>query len=411
MSTELSIIIPTYNRNGGVSQCVEHLNYPNADIIVVDDGSPVKVPCPDHVRLVRHGSSRGRAGAINTGLRKALHDTVLILDDDIYATPLMLEELASAFRKWKNRKGAIVGRVVWDPELIRTLTMDWLERHGPFRDLAEGQPRPLGSLSTGNTILWKPFVLENGGFEEGFTHHGLEDVELGLRLRRKGLEVRLHPLAVGYHHKSMEVLDLVHRGLEEGKSAVYLHSSFPNHIPELGDIDAIVRNEALTDSISRTVERLEKLESGSTSTLDDAATQAFSDVYRHYFLKGAHEELQKTGRIRQTPGRSPSTLALYNRASALERCGQLREARELFRRVLFAKDHEYLAGAQFHLGNIELALGNERVAQRHFADCLRIDPDFKKALEELKLSHPPDEIRPTVFVEKSGVGQKNWSVS
>ena len=139
---------PDLQPERGVSQCVEHLNYPNADIIVVDDGSPVKVPCPDHVRLVRHGSSRGRAGAINTGLRKALHDTVLILDDDIYATPLMLEELASAFRKWKNRKGAIVGRVVWDPELIRTLTMDWLERHGPFRDLAEGQPRPLGSLST-----------------------------------------------------------------------------------------------------------------------------------------------------------------------------------------------------------------------------------------------------------------------
>ena len=178
MSTELSIIIPTYNRNGSVSECLEHLDYPNADIVVVDDGSPVRVDCADHVRLIRHGHNRGRAAAVNTGLRKALYDTVVILDDDIYATPLMLEELASAFRKWKNRKGAIVGRFVWDPELGRTLTMDWLEKHGPFRDLAECQPQPLANLSTGNTILWKPFVLENGGFDEGFTHCGLEDVEL-----------------------------------------------------------------------------------------------------------------------------------------------------------------------------------------------------------------------------------------
>ena len=411
MSTELSIIIPTYNRNGSVSQCLQHLNYPDADVIVVDDGSLLQVDCPDHVRLVRHGSNRGRAAAVNTGLHNALHDTVLILDDDIYATPSMVEELAFAFRKWKNRKGAIVGRVVWDPELGRTLTMDWLEKHGPFRDLAGDQPRPLGNLSTGNTILWKPLVLENGGFDEGFTHYGLEDVELGLRLKRNGFEIRLHPLAVGYHHRSMEVLDLIHRELEEGKSAVYLHSSFPNHTPELGDIDGIVRNEKLTDSISRTVERLEILESDLTSTLDEATAQAFSDVYRHYFLKGAHMELQKISSIRQAPGRSNSPLALYNTASTLERSGQLREARELFRRVLFARNHEYLAGAQFHLGSIELALGNDRVAQRHFADCLRIDPDFKRAFEKLQLSFPVDETRPTLPVEKSNAVRKNCSVS
>ena len=438
MSTELSIIIPTYNRNGSISQCLEHLNYPDADVIVVDDGSLVRVECPDHVRLVRHGSNRGRAATVNTGLHKALHETVLILDDDIYATPSMVEELALhkalhetvlildddiyatpsmveelafAFRKWKNRKGAIVGRVVWDPELGRTLTMDWLEKHGPFRDLAGDQPQPLANLSTGNTILWKPLVLENGGFDEGFTHYGLEDVELGLRLKRKGFEVRLHPLAVGYHHKSMEVLDLIHRELEEGKSAVYLHSSFPNHTPELGDIDAILRNEKLTDSISRTVERLEILESDPTSTLDDDTAQAFSDVYRHYFLKGAQEELQKISSIRQAPGRSNSPLALYDTASTLERSGQLREARELFRRVLFARNHEYLAGAQFHLGSIELALGNDRAARRHFADCIRIDPDFKKAVEKLQLSFPPDKTRPTLPLGTGDAPRKNCSVS
>ena len=61
--------------------------------------------------------------------------------------------------------------------------------------------------------------------------------------------------------------------------------------------------------------------------------------------------------------------------------------------------------------NIELALGNDRVAQRHFAAYLRINPDFKKAPEKLKLSHPLDEIRLTGFLEKTDDGQKNSLVS
>jgi glycosyltransferase involved in cell wall biosynthesis len=100
-----SVIIPTYNRPEFVRMAVDSVLQQGVDdleCIVVDDCGPTPVePISDgRVRVVRHPSNRGEAGARNTGLREARGRYLIFLDDDDEFTPdrleLALEGLRSA---------------------------------------------------------------------------------------------------------------------------------------------------------------------------------------------------------------------------------------------------------------------------------------------------------------------------
>src|SRR3954469_16872261 len=145
---ELSIIIPTYNRNSALAECLQCLEHNAAEFIVVDDASPDPVRAAPNVRILRHESRRGRAAAVNTGLRAASHNLTLIIDDDIYAAPDMVARLADEFGVWNNPKLALAGRIVCDPELKMTLTMRWLEELGPCRDVSSRRSGLLSNLAT-----------------------------------------------------------------------------------------------------------------------------------------------------------------------------------------------------------------------------------------------------------------------
>src|SRR5207245_9611301 len=143
-------------------------DYLESDIVVVDDGSEQPVFLPSKTaRLLRHNRHRGRAAAINTGLGAARHDTVLIIDDDIYAAPDMVVRLVDEFAIHNNPRLGFAPRVVWDPDVPPTLTMKWMEEANKFLP-------PM--------LLWKPFVLACGGYD-GNLPPPLADLQLHMRLQ------------------------------------------------------------------------------------------------------------------------------------------------------------------------------------------------------------------------------------
>jgi glycosyltransferase involved in cell wall biosynthesis len=382
---ELTIIIPTFNRNHTVAECVERLPQDEAEIIVVDDGSPRPVQLLQNVRVLRHDKNRGRGAAVNTGLKAAAHDRVLVMDDDIFATPEMVQRLAHEFALQKNPKLALTGRVIWDPVLPCTLSMHWLGNTGPFHDISRTESGPLESLSTRNTMMWRPFILENGGFDEGFPHYGFEDMELGIRLRDQQVELRLLANAVGYHHQLMKIGDLVRRQVTEGMSAVYLHSKLPRYVPQVDDIDELVRNEMQAADASAAVAKLALLEDSGLDSMPASGADLFRQLYRYHFLSGILSALKETGGFKARQ-RNINTLALYNQAVRLRELGELDEARRMFRLVLNRDDNEYWASAEFHLGCIETQLGDLGKAHDHFAECLRLDPNHGEAREVFSLA-------------------------
>ncbi|HLQ76413.1 MAG TPA: galactosyltransferase-related protein, partial [Terriglobia bacterium] len=248
----------------------------------------------------------------------------------------------------------------------------------------------LPNLSTRNTMLWRPFVLQYGGFDEQFTSSGLEDIELGLRLKQNGLEIRLLATAIGFHHKSMKVRDLVDRELSEGFSAVSLHSKYPEYLPQVEDSESLMRNAALEKEATSAVEEIALLEQAESSRLPSGVADLFLVIYRYYFLCGILNGLKSASEVR-APNGSSATRSLYHQASHLYSIGEISEARRLFRLVRNRQDAEYWPGAEYHLGRLELESGDPQLARHHFTNCLALNPGHQKAADGLK--------RPDIFHE------------
>jgi len=92
---KVSILIPCYNEEETIGEVIERTlgleTHYEKEVIVVDDGSTdgsrgVVERYPD-VRLIMHGSNRGKGEAIQTGLRHATGEIVAIQDADMEYNP------------------------------------------------------------------------------------------------------------------------------------------------------------------------------------------------------------------------------------------------------------------------------------------------------------------------------------
>lgn len=94
----VSVIIPTYNRGGTVSNAINSVlnqSYKNIEIIVVDDGSKDNTAdiLKKYDTITRiHKQNGGQASARNAGLKQAKGDLIASLDSDDIWYPNFLEE-------------------------------------------------------------------------------------------------------------------------------------------------------------------------------------------------------------------------------------------------------------------------------------------------------------------------------
>src|SRR4051812_21240165 len=98
--SEISAIIPTYNRSGVLKRAIESVlnqTAPPAQLIVVDDGSTDETPelCrsfKSRIHYVRQDNA-GASTSRNAGIRLAASPWIAFLDSDDYWTPLHLERI------------------------------------------------------------------------------------------------------------------------------------------------------------------------------------------------------------------------------------------------------------------------------------------------------------------------------
>lgn len=118
---KFSIIIPAYNEEVTISSCIKsmlNLNYPNYEVIVIDDGSSdntfteASKFIESRVKVIKQKNS-GKPGAVNTGIKHASGDIVITVDADSKLDPDALKWLAVRFSK-NPRLGAVAGNVKID---------------------------------------------------------------------------------------------------------------------------------------------------------------------------------------------------------------------------------------------------------------------------------------------------------
>jgi GT2 family glycosyltransferase/peptidoglycan/xylan/chitin deacetylase (PgdA/CDA1 family) len=183
-------------------------SYPEFEIVVVCDGEDPQTAAVvaefrahSGIRWFFHESNRGLAAARNTGAREALGDLVLFLDDDVIASPGLVEAHVMHHKTaGSHRRLVVCGLITEDPERQFASSID-RRLHEMREFIVAGSTAELqlsGPESVGDDIergLWcglncsirREAFLRVGGFNEHFRKSG-EEMEMGQRLHLQGFE-------------------------------------------------------------------------------------------------------------------------------------------------------------------------------------------------------------------------------
>ncbi|HEU4648136.1 MAG TPA: glycosyltransferase family 2 protein [Gemmatimonadales bacterium] len=245
MSYQLSVVVPTYQRRTELERLLRALGQqtlaPDSyEVIVSIDGSNdgtrellAGLGAPYHLQSLWH-PNRGRAAACNAGIAAARGTLVLLLDDDMEPSPRLLEAHRRA-----HAAGPRLGVLGAVPIALGPSCPPVVEYIGrKFNQHLEMLSTPgyrlkLRDFFTGNFSIRRDLLLEVGGFDEGFTMYGNEDVELSLRLARAGVRVIYAPEASAQQHYTKTFAQLARDNIAKGQTAVLLATKHPECLPEL----------------------------------------------------------------------------------------------------------------------------------------------------------------------------------
>lgn len=232
----ISVVVCSYNGAATIRDCFEgllRLDYPNFEVIVVDDGSTDETAAITReysFRLVRT-ENRGLASARNTGLAAAQGEIVAYIDDDAYPDPHWLTYLAATFMRTTH-----VG--VGGPNLPPP-------GDGPIAECVANAPGgPVHVLLSDqeaehipgcNMAFRKSALMEIGGCDPQFRAAG-DDVDLCWRLQQRGGTLGFSPAAVVWHHRRNSVIRYWKQQQGYGKAEALLEKKWPEKYNTAGHL-------------------------------------------------------------------------------------------------------------------------------------------------------------------------------
>ena len=240
---EVSVVIPTYNRLDTLRHVIptlldQDLAAERFELLVCDsrstDGTAEYLAgaAAEHPN-VRHlpGDYSGRAAARNAGIRDARGEIVVFNDSDILASPDLLSRHLQ--RHEQRRNLAVVG---WEVQ-VKDLADYQYKRERPH-ERGSLHPPSRKRLSwlyflTGNASVRRDDLVRAGCFDESFTGYGHEDLELGYRLEKAGLEIVYEPRAVSYHCQDVAHEDQKEKMKLAGRSTVRFYRKHPDFAVKL----------------------------------------------------------------------------------------------------------------------------------------------------------------------------------
>ena len=227
-----SVVVPTHNRKALLRRCLRalvHQQYPDYEIIVVDDGSTdgtgdmVQREFPQ-VRYIRQEPTLGPAAARNRGVHVARGEIVAFTDDDCVPPPDWLARLAQGFADYPQA-AAVGGIQEASEQVLRTRVLARYERFVTRRVYGLGEAPVVGSPAPGGTnnlAVRRDLLLEIGGFDETFPVAAGEDADLLRRLAKRGYVTVTLPLKVT-HLQSYTWTSFVRQQIRRGIGAAYFH--------------------------------------------------------------------------------------------------------------------------------------------------------------------------------------------
>ena len=214
----VAIIVPVYNEEAVVESAVRsllELDYPEIDVIVVDDGSTDRTLQRASTLAGRYGESTvrvlhkangGKASALNVGIAAAHAELVLCMDGDSRLSP---DTLRYAVRHFTDpRVGAVAGNVKVvnrDNLWTRLQALEYIEglnmarRAQGFLHAVNIIPGPIG-------VFRRELLVALGGYHDDTF---AEDADITVRILTEGWHIVYEDRAVAYTEAPERYLDLV----------------------------------------------------------------------------------------------------------------------------------------------------------------------------------------------------------
>jgi glycosyltransferase involved in cell wall biosynthesis len=243
---QVSVVIPTLNRRQALRRVIESvLQDPGAaEVIVVVDGSS-----DGSIELLEELSSsqprvkplsiehRGLNAAVQAGVERATSEIVLILDDDLEATPGLVSAHARHHQAAPNL--VVLG---YSPVLspagagTRAVTAS-LYAEAYERTCRSFEDRPediLLHLYGGHMSIRRSACLSTGVYSKDFRERYHPDREFGIRCLKAGLVGRFDRSLLAGHHYSRSVSEFRSDARSQGAATAVLHGL---HADVLGPVD------------------------------------------------------------------------------------------------------------------------------------------------------------------------------
>jgi GT2 family glycosyltransferase len=236
----VSVIVCTHNGAQRIDACLRSLialDYPDYEVIVIDDGSTdgsEKIAADSGVRVIAT-ENRGLSAARNTGIEAAENEIIAFCDDDCAADPHWLRYLVATLVAGEY---AGVGGPNVPPE--GTVLADSIGHSpgGPMHVLVSDTEAE--HIPGCNMAFHRRVLREVGGFDPRFRVAG-DDVDLCWRIENAGGRLGFSPGAMVWHQPRASILAYMRQQRGYGRAEGLLERKWPDRYNGSGHVDSAGR--------------------------------------------------------------------------------------------------------------------------------------------------------------------------
>jgi GT2 family glycosyltransferase len=233
---KVSVVVAGYNGGRTLKSnldSLEHLNYPDYEVVLVDDGStddtPKIIQAYPKVRYFQHEKNLGLSVARNTGITAATGEIVAFTDSDCRADEDWLYYLVSDLLD--GSFAGIGGHNFLPPDDSLVAAAVMVSPGGPAHVMLTD--RQAEHIPGCNMAFYKWALEEIGGFDPIFWKAG-DDVDVCWRLQQRGCKIGFSPAGFVWHYRRSTIQAYLKQQKGYGEAEAFLVRKHPEYFNSLG---------------------------------------------------------------------------------------------------------------------------------------------------------------------------------